>query len=279
MSEINPPATATLRSDFVTMLFALAAGQVAVFSYQVFSAVTPAVGTSSDLDLWVYAAFAHLAVALLVIASSWVGWSKSMSASREVQRVFDKDFLPWVLDVFLVIVYFFLASSAEVKGPLAPDGTYELTRPSALPETKFVLYLLLLYFVWDLLSKCWPAKFPAKFNEVSSINISKWCKNAVASSLASVISSILAIVFFVVVTKQVETNTITPSAYAVISVDIAIGFLVVLFRVLKSLERHCQKLQEWRTIPSTVPTEPYWEQKVFYLSLGFVAFAVLSCVV
>jgi hypothetical protein len=80
-------STDPLREGFVAMLFALAIAQVAINAAAVF-----AVSAALESKL---AASAHLIVALLLIACSWVGWRQSRSPGL-------------LLDVLLVVLYFII---------------------------------------------------------------------------------------------------------------------------------------------------------------------------
>src|SRR5206468_1976478 len=92
----------TLHIDFVEMLFALAAAEVAVKAGEFVD--------TADLGKqhlsWNYlAVVSHLVLATVLIASSWVGWGHSKSAARDsvLGTVFEKDFLELLFDVWLVV--------------------------------------------------------------------------------------------------------------------------------------------------------------------------------
>lgn len=248
-----------LRRDFVSMLFALAASQVAIFAYAVFEAKAPYVGCTSAEHWWCFmAALAHLALALLVIATSWVGWSRSKSAAQAVHGVFDRDFVPWILDVLLVVVYFFLASSVEVQTALT--GHTQLTPPSIEPELKWTIWLMALYVAWDACTKWYPkGGLPSGISRIP---------NACAYTFASAATVISLLVFKWGVEKYVQSI----SAQDVLILDIGLMALVVLFRVLKSAEKAWFEKWGWRE-RTDVTAEAGWLVKTICCLLV----AVASC--
>lgn len=114
---------------------------------------------------------AHLFLALIVVASSWVGWANSSRLKQgtarvagetpapslqradspenkewTVTRTFSREFVVLLVDVLLVILYFILACGAE-----RPEGGK--ISPSASAETWTLLWILVVYMVWDALTK------------------------------------------------------------------------------------------------------------------------------
>jgi hypothetical protein len=255
-----------LRRELVSMLFALAVSQVAIYAYSVTYAELPApVSSESDTGLWRTAAFAHLAVALMVIATSWIGWSKSKAADQPVDRVFDPDFISWLADILLVVFYFFIASSVEVK-PNPSGGNSILIEPSFREEYVWVGFLLVTYGIWDFASKC-----------IRNNNVKWLSKQWLCNSFACCFSSILAVSFWVAMGMitawgRETPRAISPSAIDVILLDAALMLLVVAFRVAKSAEAawFASKLK-WRVRPTSSEPEPLWSLKLILLITGFAA--------
>jgi hypothetical protein len=244
---------------------------------------------AQDKDLpiawcWVAAA-SHLTLALLVIATSWIGWSKSSSATRGVDGFFDWDFPAWVVDVLLVILYFSLVCSVEVKGSF-DDRKYVFEAPSVRPEAWWVLWLMIMYGVWDFLTKCVPSKAMRKVGDKkkkSSGAHQNWFRRAVAwfvrsmkhfvaCEFASLVSIGVALAIWFCVIPSVQSST-SPSCNPLeaLAVDFALMALVVLFRIMKSFEG-CPVLRSWR-LPMASPApdpEDYWKWKVVGLSVAIV---------
>lgn len=105
----QPHTEDPLRYAFVEMLFALAVSQVAVHAADL-------VGISSTL-LEKLPGFAHLALGLIVIAASWVGWRQSQSPGmkEQIRSLFSVRFVGLLIDVLLVILYFILVRSVEIE--------------------------------------------------------------------------------------------------------------------------------------------------------------------
>ena len=136
-----------LRFIFVQMLFALAVAEIARKTYPL-------------LAIWLLngAAFAgvlpglaHLFLALIVVASSWVGWANSRASAEQrwsVERTLSRGFVILLVDVVLVVLYFFLISQAE-----NPDSSGSMVKPSALDEALVLTIVFFGYVVWDALTK------------------------------------------------------------------------------------------------------------------------------
>jgi hypothetical protein len=93
-------------------------------------------------------AYSHLVLALIVVASSWVGWSMSKASLRlNATSVFSWPFVALLADVLLVIFYFVLVRGAEI--PKIGDPL----RPSARIECEMIAAIFVGYFHWDVLTK------------------------------------------------------------------------------------------------------------------------------
>src|SRR4051812_7548266 len=95
-----------VRHEFVGMMFAVTIGEVGL---QVASLVQ-AKHYAHFLPF-----YSHLLLAIIVITSSWVGWSLSQAPGnrRDVDGVFTWGFWTLLLDVFLVITYFIMVRTVE----------------------------------------------------------------------------------------------------------------------------------------------------------------------
>src|SRR5205823_1317152 len=99
---------ASLRMEFVGMLFALTIAEVAI---QVANVVT-----QGTLDASFLPAYSHLALATAIVATSWVGWStsKAPGAQQDLDRVFSYPFVVLSVDVLLVIFYFIIVRGVDI---------------------------------------------------------------------------------------------------------------------------------------------------------------------
>src|SRR2546430_544180 len=89
------PRKPELRHEFVALMFAVAVAEIGV---QLASIVR-------DGRFWDFLpAYAHLTLALILIAASWVGWSKTRAPGgvADVEAVLSLRFLVLLLDVLIV---------------------------------------------------------------------------------------------------------------------------------------------------------------------------------
>ena len=141
-----------LRHMFVSMLFALVIGQLALESYDVFK------NFRWGLD-WFEPSInpvLHLLVALFLITTSWVGWSKTFDDPDypSITGLCSKGYVLLLIDVVILIVYFSLVKSVD-----------PLNVASGIPEAILVMLVFILYFVWD---------FIYSNKEISSIMLDVW---------------------------------------------------------------------------------------------------------
>lgn len=97
-------------------------------------------------------AYSHLMLAVIVIASSWVGWivSQSPGGRKDVTQVLELEFVVLLIDVACVICYFVLARQVDFH---AENGNVPEYNPSAEPESFWILVIFSLYLVWDFWTK------------------------------------------------------------------------------------------------------------------------------
>jgi hypothetical protein len=131
---------ARLRHEFVGMMFAVTIGEVGL-------QFAPLVHEGNFLH-WL-PAYSHILLATVLIATSWVGWSLSVSpgARRDMSGVFQWEFSLLLLDVSMVICYFVLVRAVNFER----GGTHEIA--SAEYVAKMVLVIFGLYFAWDFITK------------------------------------------------------------------------------------------------------------------------------
>ncbi len=206
-----------LHLTFVEFLFSLAAAEVAVRFASVFD---------DNVD-WRSPEFcalvAHLSMALLLIAASYIGWSNSSNAHRDTSRlttVFSWDFVELMLDVILVIAYFVLVHLSEE--PHKGTGSISV---SLTPEAFWVTTVFGLYLVWDVVSK-----FPLRKHPEGSPRAgeSYGCKVLAQRGWVSLL--LFGLAFWIA--RDCYDKSATPDR--VVAFDVAMVGLVILFRELKN---------------------------------------------
>jgi hypothetical protein len=203
----TPESEPKLRHEFVGMMFAVAVGEVGVQT-----------ATLVQAHNWVHflPAYFHLLLATVLIATSWVGWTLSPSpgARTDVRNIFEWEFFVLLLDMLLVVIYFILAKSVDITG----EKNIQL-KASAAPEAFWVLVVFCVYLVWDFVSKV-PLYTKKKRSE-------PWFRNYGVRIIPTLVCLILAYV-----TKRLVADIDAPH---VLTADLALIFLVLLFRALKDL--------------------------------------------
>ena len=131
-----------LHREFVGMLFALAIAEVAVQA-----------SGYSGVDLHdSMVAYSHLVLAAMTIAASWVGWGHSSYGLSDIRSLFSKDFVLLAVDLWLVVLYFFLARGVEPL-TIPPGGGTAVVAPSLANEKALMACIFATYVVWDLITK------------------------------------------------------------------------------------------------------------------------------
>lgn len=125
-----------LRIEFVALLFALATAEV--------GAQFGNLAADHRRLTEAAASYSHLTLALIIIATSWVGWSRSPAAGNKLplERIFSVAFVVLMLDVALVVFYFIIARGVEKP-----------SSPNAGHETFWVMMIFAVYVAWDLTTK------------------------------------------------------------------------------------------------------------------------------
>ena len=207
-----------LRATFVEMLFALAAAEVAVVSADL---VMVDAEWQSKLP-----ALAHLAVAMFLIAASWLGWNNSLSPGKleKIQSIFSIAFLGLLLDVALVILYFIVVRRVEI---VDKGSGFQLAKPSAEPEAKWIATIFVVYAVWDLVTDLLS---PGCINVGS---ISQWPLKAFRVAIVSAFTSAACLAMTCVLLRNAWHST---QPHQVILLDVGLVAVIGFFRVLKASE-------------------------------------------
>lgn len=211
-----------LRHEFVGMMFAVAIGEVGVQT-----AVLVQAGN------WVHflPAYSHLFLTAMLIAASWVGWTLSPSpgAREDVRSVFQWGFLVLLLDVFLVVVYFILAKTVDIK-----EAEGLKLNASAQPEAFWILVIFATYLIWDVVTKIVIYLVERRKEPWFRTYGSRMIPTALCLGLAWVL-------------KPVFDSADPPH---VLTADFALLSLVMLFRALKGLTDALTKQGVSKALPT-----------------------------
>ncbi len=205
------PRPLNLRHGFVAMLFALTAGQIAISAADLVE-----IWNASAVGLDVLAPLAHLLLALVIVTTSWVGWSLVTARSKPVEHPFDCLFFVLILDVLLVVIYFVIVRAVEID-----RITNTISEPSASQEARWIMFMFVVYLVWDV---------------VHDVQIKKG--NWFVAVFASVVSLVAAVMVRVVYSWLSSHE----SVWCVVFADIALLGVVIGFRALKGVEK---PLADW----------------------------------
>lgn len=252
----KPPEDA-LRLAFVEMMFALAVAEVATKAADF---VNAGIGLSQLTP-----AMAHLSLALLVIAASWVGWRQSVSPGMKdkVEFVFTWPFVGLLVDVLIVILYFMLARNVDaIKQGQGPATLI----PSARPESVLLCVIFAVYALWDFIADMLQK---GTWQRISSI--SEFWRATVASMFCSLVCLLLCASM-----AWLTWNESKPFQVAI--VDIGLICVVLFFRALKPIEGSVAKrlgvsdICEFTKNRNSSGNERAWRAM---LIVGYIASAIL----
>lgn len=94
----------------------------------------------------------YLIVGTTLVLGSWIGFRRSLYRSSYQVKFFNLPLFRFIADQLMLILYFRVAVLTDVGGKQVPAS-----RDLANSTTKLVMYIFLLYAVWDLLG-IWMAK-------------------------------------------------------------------------------------------------------------------------
>ena len=149
LSSSPGESNSDLRDTFVEMLFALVVAEIAIkFSDLVTNQLT---------DWQSLPAHTHLAIALALVSTSWVGWKRSRAPGKrqDVIQIFSLPFVVLILDVWLVICYFILVRGVELQ-PVSAGSEILVVKSSLANETTWVMFIFGSYVVWDFTANAVP---------------------------------------------------------------------------------------------------------------------------
>ena len=213
----DPTHGRELHREFVGMLFALAIAEVAI------QAATVA---NSELDWRVcLPSYSHLVLATAVIAASWVGWGWSDHSLSNVRNVFTFDFVELLLDLWLVVLYFFIVKGVEL--PIEDANKQLAIAPSVSNESWWIFVMFVTYFVWDFISKIREHDDKGRKKRGFFKRDDKHRVVFLQRGWASFFCAVLA------GTAYFAFQTIKPNSANVVWADTALLALVFLFRAMK----------------------------------------------
>jgi len=206
-----------LRFVFVQMLFALTVGEIA----RQIASLVDQIGIKEAAS-----SYTHLLLALILVATSWVGWTRSVAPGNRlpVNLVFSLPFLILLVDVALVVFYFIIVKGVEVPGAGA-----RMVTPSSENETFWVLVVFAGYFLWDFLTKA-VASVTAEFGNGPTSQPGFWKRLSGKEFWSRGWVSLLCVV--IALGTWWKLGGIS-GQWGVVWTDIALISLVFLFRALK----------------------------------------------
>ncbi|MBK9238946.1 MAG: hypothetical protein IPL75_01510 [Acidobacteria bacterium] len=258
MTHLNEPSD-SLRHSFVEMLFALVVGQLAV-SVGYLVAAPGTIGEKSP-------ALSHLALCLLTIAMSWLGWKRSQSAGtkKALEHIRSIAFVVLLSDVVLVILYYLLVLGAEVK---VRSDSAQLEPASAVPEAIVLVVVFVVFLCWDLIVDILsPCRSPRQKHWLAG--------DIIRASLVCGASSAVGLLLVVVVALMATTQG---SAVKVMALDACLLTALVLHRTSKVFEHDAAKaigIDCWPGLTTARPALGYergWTRNAVLFACYIIAF-------
>jgi len=166
MAEQESGDKNVLRKTFIGMLFALVvaklAGNFAEWFYVATSGwtVLPFEGkwfNRGGINWEMTLPLTHNFLSLALVSMSWLMWSRSQAGGhqKQIQSFVSYPFLLLLIEVFLVTLYFSLASVSEqdIDGYLRTESVSDFVkRGSARPEAIIFSFVFLTFFIWDIIA-------------------------------------------------------------------------------------------------------------------------------
>lgn len=226
-----------LRHTFVAMLFALVAGQIALTTADIVQVLQNEAIYNYKLN----AAISHLILVVVILTTSWVGWSMSVIKNDEtlqLKTVFSRPYIILLIDIMLVVFYFTMVRMVEIGSLLVKNEVtlplesfkkvVSVGAPSADEEILMLSFIFFLYFVWDIIHD----KRVCKRTASSYYIIKTFCNFFVRSWVSGFFFALVFIVGLFI------ENASDPNDWVfVVLVDVALMTVVLAFRAAKILVR------------------------------------------
>jgi hypothetical protein len=203
-----------LRFIFVQLLFSLAIGQVAM--------------KTSDLIVGGHGlsrayAYSHLALCIVILTTSWVGYQISKSNVKNPKSIFSVPFVVLLLDVWLVISYFIIVRGAEISN-YSNAGQVHPLDPDLRNETVWTCMIFFTYFAWDFVTKFFGEEFAkieeGKYFKHYPLDFGEFYKRGKTTGLCCVI----AVLIYSLARGLEGTN------FNGVLIDLSLAFLFLFFR-------------------------------------------------
>lgn len=247
---LNTPVSQNeLRRTFIAMLFALVAATIAQQISEMLFVVTGGWDlAASPSKMWdnlllgnglLFASFSHSCLALLLVAMSWVMWSKSQAGGHktEIASIFSKEFVILLVEVFLVVLYFAIAKTMEQNfAEYVKDKSVAafVGSASARPEALQMMWVFSVYFVWDIITDVMYSPHSPRL-----VNLGEKIKGFTQGILTYCSVSLVCIAGAWLVSKNAPSVS-TP--YEALWGDIALISLLLFFALGKKLEYYAVKV-------------------------------------
>jgi hypothetical protein len=201
-----------LRREFVGIMFALAVGEVGLQA---------AALVQAGPFVRYLTAYSHLLLALVVIAASWVGWSRTRiaAAKKDVSELFEWAFIVLLLDTAMVVSYFIVVRTVDFS-----DGNRRID--SAVEVAFWHVVIFILYLIWDVVTKV--AMFEAPKEHVGK---RLWEVRDGRLGLLRIGPTVICLGLSVLMWRSFAGAR----AEHLLSADLALVSMVLLFRALKNL--------------------------------------------
>ena len=138
MKNDNNTLDINLWHMFVAMLFAFAIAQVG----ESIIVILLSINKSSFQSIHVSSIFQSI-LSVFVISMSWIGWSRSLEKSEILISPYEKNYVLFLLDIILVLIYYILAFSV--------DSNENINVISAIEETYAMLAIFIVYGIWIII--------------------------------------------------------------------------------------------------------------------------------
>ena len=133
-----------LRWILVSTLYALVLAEIA---HQSVSLVGRKYGRWRDLSTGI----SHLLLLAGLVTTSWVGWSAAIvhepHSGHRLESIFSLPYLLLLIDIGLLTAYFIFAKEAGI-----PEAKSEPIKPSAKPESFWLMMVFGGYILWDIVT-------------------------------------------------------------------------------------------------------------------------------
>lgn len=265
-----------LRHTFVGMLFALAIAEAAmtfgdlyevvVYDWNYHISIGDFITKLSENDYALIAPASHLVLGLILIASSWVGWSRSKAGGNEgdIRDIHTPRFMLLLIEVLLVALYFILIRSVELDNSSFAESriiTDAVPDPSAAPEAVLLCIVFLVYFIWDVLADVSLGPIP---REHAPMVHRKYISSIVTFTTGVITRGFVSMTCLFIALHVHTVALTTNNPLSAVWGDCALICLVILFRTGKWSERIFTIIFPWEIHRSGLKSAESNKAKALY---------------